>query len=90
MAGKGMIAGGRDHLTEAGMGYGAHFKRATRIGATLIGAGGACLDHAVLPGIMKTRATSTIIRLNEEIKAGPKHGPAPSKAAEPMWLEFEI
>ena len=86
MATKGLIAVGREHLSEAGMGYGAHLKRATRIGGSLIGAGAACLVHGLFPALFSTRASNTIVRLNEEIKAGPSHGPA----AEPMWLEFEI
>lgn len=66
------------------MGYGAHFMRAGRIGTRLIGAGGACLVHGLLPGLFSDKATRTIVRLNEEIKQAPPH------RGEPFLLEFEI
>lgn len=84
MASIGPIASGRAHLQEAGMAYGAHFKRAATIGTRLIGAGGACLVHGLLPGLFTDRATRTIIRLNEEVSKAPPH------RGEPVLLEFEI
>lgn len=81
---QGPIAASRSHLAEAGMGYVSHLGRATRIGTRLLAAGGACLVHGLLPGLFTTRATTTIIKLNEEI-AG-THKPV----REPVWLEFEI
>ena len=73
-----LIRSSRSHLAEAGVNYFAHLGRATRIGASLIGAGAACL----LPGLFTTRASRTVIKLHEEISA---HGPT-----ETIWLEFEI
>jgi len=84
MASRNLVAAGRDHLRETGMGYGAHFQRAARIGTRLIGAGGACLVHGLLPGLFSDRATRTIVRLNEEIQKAPPH------RGEPFLLEFEI
>lgn len=81
---QGPITASRSHLTEAGMDYVSHMGRAARIGSRLIAAGGACFVHGLLPNLFTTRATSTIIKLNEEIAA--THKPA----KEPMWLEFEI
>lgn len=80
----GPIAASRSHLAEAGMDYAAHFGRASRIGARLLAAGGACLVHGLVPGLFTTRATATIVRLNEELAR--THAPA----QEPFLLEFEI
>ena len=77
-----LIRSSRTHLAEAGMDYLAHLARATRIGASLIVAGAACLVHGLLPGLFTTKASRTVIRLHDEISA---HGPAQA-----MWLEFEI
>ena len=85
MAGKRLLGNGRSHLAETGMGYGAHLRRATRIGTRMLSAGGACLIHGLFPGLFPTTATATIVRLNDELKAGAKHG-----LDEPVLLEFEI
>lgn len=76
-------AGGR-HLTETGMSYHAHRRRAWHIGGALLTAGAACIVHGLFPGRFTDTASRTITRLNEEIKAG--HAPG----AEPFLLEFEI
>jgi hypothetical protein len=75
----------RSHLAEAGMDYLAHLGRASRIGGALMVAGMACLVHGILPGLFTTKASSTVIKLHEEIASAPAHG-----AIERMWLEFEI
>ena len=85
MSGKGLFGAGQGHLAEAGMGYGAHLKRATRVGSRMLAAGAACLVHGIFPGIFTTTATNTIIRLNEELKRGHEPG-----EQEPVLLEFEI
>jgi len=84
MASVDLLRAGREHLEEAGMAYGAHLRRAARIGSRLIGAGGACLVHGLLPGLFTDQATRTIVRLNEEIQKAPPH------RREPVLLEFEI
>lgn len=81
----GPIAASRNHLAEAGMDYASHMGRAARIGSRLVVAGGACFVHGLLPGLFTTKATTTIIKLNEEI-AG-THKPV---AHDRLWLEFEI
>lgn len=78
------IAASRTHLAEAGMDYVSHFGRAARIGGRLIVAGGACLVHGLVPGLFTTRATRTIIQLNDEVAAS--HKPSSDR----VWLEFEI
>lgn len=85
MASRSVLAAGRHHLRDTGMGYGAHLMRASRIGTRLIGAGGACIVHGLLPGLFADKASKTIVKLNEEIKHGPAHG-----GGEPFLLEFEI
>jgi hypothetical protein len=79
-----MNKAGREHLAEVGMSYGAHRRRALRIGSRLSVAGVACLVHAVLPGLFRDKASRTIESLNEEIKA------ATPPQTEPVLLEFEI
>ncbi len=84
-----LLAKGRRHLIDTEMGYFAHLRRAATIGARLIGAGGACLVHGILPGLFPTRASSTIISLHEEVATG--HAPPRSdRPGQGMWLEFEI
>lgn len=84
MSRPGPIAVSRNHLREAGMDYVSHMGRAARIGSRLMVAGGACLVHGLLPNLFTTRATQTIIKLNEEVTQS--HQPP----RERMWLEFEI
>ena len=79
-----MTSVGKQHLAEAGLGYGAHLRRASRIGGSLIVAGAACVVHGLIPSLFRTRASSTIIHLHEELTSGPQHRGAP------MMLEFEI
>ncbi|MDB5667624.1 MAG: hypothetical protein JWL74_574 [Alphaproteobacteria bacterium] len=85
MSGKGLFGTGSGHLAEAGISYGAHFKRASRVGSRMLAAGGACFIHGIFPGIFTTTATNTIVRLNEELGKGHKPGDP-----EPALLEFEI
>ena len=79
-----MSGAGQRHLTETGMGYNEHRRRAWRIGGALLTAGAACVIHGLFPGRFTDTATRTIVRLNDELKAG--HGPN----TEPVLLEFEI
>lgn len=80
-----MAGAGRQHLEEADMAYGPHLKRAWRIGGALLVAGGACIVHGLLPGRFTDKATRTIVKLNDELKAH-----APAGGPEPVLLEFEI
>lgn len=80
-----MAGTGRRHLTETGMGYGAHLGRAWRIGGALIVAGGACFVHGLFPGLFTDKASRTIVRLHEEVHTAPA-----SPRSETFMLEFEI
>lgn len=48
------------HPRDIGESYGAHAGHAAYIGARMIGAGVACLVHAVLPGLFVRTASRTV------------------------------
>ena len=79
-----MSKAGREHLAEIGMSYGAHRRRAWRIGSRLSVAGVACLVHGLVPGLFRDKASKTIEDLNAELMA------AAAPKTEPVLLEFEI
>jgi hypothetical protein len=74
-----------DHPTSLGMSWVSHGVGAARIGGELIGAGCACLIHAIVPGWFTETAGRTVVRLHghmQERKAG---------AANPnQWPDYEI
>ena len=74
-----------DHPRSLGMSWAAHGIGAVKIGATLIGAGFACLVHAVVPAWFTQTAGKTVSGLHDHMvkrKAG---------AANPSdWPEYEI
>ena len=74
-----------DHPRSLGMSWAAHGIGAVKIGATLIGAGIACLVHAVVPAWFTQTAGKTVSGLHEHMirrKAG---------AANPGdWPDYEI
>ncbi len=57
-----------EHPKTVGETYGGHFWQATRIGASLIVAGGACFVHALLPGAFVNTASNKIRALAAEIE----------------------
>ncbi len=59
-----LTAGSRAHLREAGESYFAHFRFAAFVGAMTIGAGLACMLHAMIPACCTGTASRTIRRLN--------------------------
>lgn len=59
-----LTAGSRTHLREAGESYFAHFRFATFVGAMTMGAGMACMLHALIPALCTGTASRTIKRLN--------------------------
>ena len=79
-----MAGSGRRHLGEVDIAYGPHLWRAWRIGGALLVASGACFVHGLLPGRFTDKATRTIVRLNDELKAHAPRGSAPT------LIEFEI
>ena len=74
-----------EHPHSLGMSWGGHGVGAIAIGATLLGAGLACLVHAVVPGLFTQTAGKTVNRMYEHMmrrKAG---------AANPEnWPDYEI
>ena len=73
------------HPQSLGMTWAAHGTGAARIGAEMIGAGCACLVHALVPGWFTETAGRTVVRLHDHMqqrKAG---------AAKPGdWPDYEI
>ena len=74
-----------DHPRSLGMSWTSHGAGAVRIAGKLIGAGSACLIHAVVPAWFTQTAGRTVEHLHEEMlrrKAG---------AADPNdWPDYEI
>jgi hypothetical protein len=58
-----MIKGTRDHLRDNNESYGEHLKFAVTVGMLAIGAGLACLIHALVPALCTTTASRTIRHL---------------------------
>jgi len=74
-----------EHPRALGMSWAGHGAGAVAIGATLVGAGLACLVHAIVPGLFTQTAGKTITRMYAHMaqrKAG---------AANPEnWPDYEI
>jgi hypothetical protein len=74
-----------DHPRSLGMSWASHGAGAAVIGARMIGAGAACLVHAVVPGLFTETAGRTVVDLHQHMtkrKAG---------AANPnAWPDYEI
>ena len=74
-----------EHPRSLGMSWASHGAGAVRIGGELIGAGMACLVHAVVPGIFTQTAGKTVTRMYDHMmqrKAG---------ASNPEnWPDYEI
>ena len=74
-----------DHPRSLGMSWASHGAGALAIGARMIGAGAACVVHALVPGLFTETAGRTVIDLNAHMtkrKAG---------AANPeAWPDYEI
>ena len=74
-----------EHPQSLGMSWSEHGLGAVVIGATLVGAGAACLIHALVPGWFTQTAGKTVTRMHDHMmrrKAG---------AANPEnWPDYEI
>lgn len=74
-----------EHPSSLGMSWAKHGAGAVLIGATLVGAGMACLIHALVPGWFTQTAGKTVARMHDHMirrKAG---------AANPEnWPDYEI
>ena len=75
----------KDHPRSLGMSWTEHAAGAVMIGARMVGAGLACIVHAIIPGWFTETAGRTVISLHDHMvrrKAG---------AANPnAWPDYEI
>lgn len=72
----------REHPRSLGMGWASHARGAIGIGARMIGAGAACLVHAVVPGLFRETAGRTVVGLHQQM--------AKRKAGATNWPDYEI
>lgn len=56
-----------DHPREVGETYGEHFGAAFRYGLRLLAASGAAFIHALIPGVLKTEASTRVRRMAAEL-----------------------
>lgn len=70
-----------DHPTEVGESYPEHLRHAGGVGLVLIGAGLACVVHAVLPFVFVNTGSRTIKRL---------HGGLTKRVDAPNWERHPI
>ena len=73
------------HPQSLGMSWASHGVGAVRIGCEMIGAGCACLIHAIVPGWFTETAGRTVVRLHEHMQQR-KAGAANPNA----WPDYEI
>ncbi|URD61211.1 DUF6356 family protein [Sphingomonas sp. KRR8] len=71
-----------DHPKTLGMSWAGHAVGAVRIGGEMIGAGAACLVHAVVPGFFTETAGRTVVRLHDYMQK--------RRAGSPDWPDYEI
>jgi hypothetical protein len=77
-----------EHPRSLGIGYLTHLRGAVRIGGSLIGAGAACLVHALIPGVFVQSASRTVTRLHEHISR--RQGRPEGVPDRENWLDYEI
>jgi hypothetical protein len=58
-----------DHPRSLGESYWRHQKRALGFGTAMIGGGIACVIHALVPALFERTASTTVLRLNEWMRA---------------------
>lgn len=71
-----------EHPRSLGMSWLSHGVGAVGIGARMVGAGAACMIHAVVPALFTETAGRTVERLSEQMKR--------RKANCPDWPDYEI
>ena len=74
-----------EHPRALGMSWWSHGMGAVRIGATMIGAGAACLVHAVVPGWFTETAGRTVVRLHDHMQRRRAGAGNPEN-----WPDYEI
>ena len=55
------------HPADVGESYSEHMRQAVGIGLTMLGGGFACLIHAAVPALFKTRGSAIITRLHAQL-----------------------
>lgn len=74
-----------DHPRSLGMSWARHGAGAVVIGATLLGAGAACLVHALVPGWFTQTAGKTVARIYLHVQRRKADAPDPEN-----WPDYEI
>ena len=74
-----------EHPRSLGMTWAGHGAGAVKIGAELLGAGLACMVHAVVPGVFTQTAGKTVARIYDHIQARRAGSANPEN-----WPEYEI
>lgn len=74
-----------DHPRSLGMSWAQHGTGAFRIGARMIGAGAACMIHAIVPALFTETAGRTISDLHADMLRRRKQAADPSS-----WPDYEI
>ena len=71
-----------DHPRSLGMSWAGHATGAVGIGFRMIGAGAACVVHAIVPAWFSDTAGKTVVSLHEQMTA--------RRAGRPDWPDYEI
>jgi hypothetical protein len=74
-----------DHPRSLGMSWSEHGIGAVVIGATLVGAGAACIVHALVPGWFTQTAGKTVARIYDHIQNRKANSADPES-----WPDYEI
>ena len=74
-----------DHPRSLGMTWVSHAGGAIKIGAELIGAGAACIVHAIVPGWFTETAGRTVTRLHDHMVKRKARAENPN-----AWPDYEI
>lgn len=74
-----------EHPRALGMSWAAHGLGAVAIGGQLVGAGAACMIHAVVPGWFTETAGRTVRSLHEHMTSRRASAPDPA-----TWPDYEI
>ena len=71
-----------DHPRSLGMSWAEHGIGAVAIGMRMIGAGAACVVHAIVPALFTNTAGKTVVDLHAHMAA--------RRAGNPDWPDYEI
>ena len=74
-----------EHPRSLGMSWADHGIGAFKIGGELIGAGVACIIHAVVPGVFTQTAGKTVTRIYDHMQQRKAGAPNPEN-----WSDYEI